>query len=215
MREAAGAERVAYWGNAYLASTRQSYHCALGFFSERDFYTAYSYLFISFNNLYCLLGRFDGGEPSKIRAAVNRIPRDKIDDIYTARYAHLIEALNDGIPVQFSAGPDSGVLSGGVINMRDYFLGKDATKCIAHVHQVAPASGPAEEKRKTMEEVAAVLLYTVRNNQFHAFKAPNQPLDERTLENAYCLLLPIVTALLPLAERTVDEAVIGPSHLSS
>ena len=52
-------------------------------FDADDPFTAYLYLFVAFNNLYCLLARFDGSESAKIRAALDLLPLTEIDRMYT------------------------------------------------------------------------------------------------------------------------------------
>jgi len=198
-------QRIAYWGGAYLESTRESYRRAEEFFRQGDPFTAYLYLFVAFNNLYCLTARFDGDERVKIRAALGDVPAGEIDRFYTRDYVDLVDSLNDGTTEQFVEGPDAGPPARGIVNMRDYFLGKGETACVAHIGEVAPVSASSDDKRRTLQEVAASLLYTVRNNQFHAVKGPHRLADQWTLETAYRLLLPITEALLPIAERTVKN----------
>jgi len=200
-------QRIAYWGGAYLESTRESYRRAEEFFREGDAFTAYLNLFVAFNNLYCLIARFDGHERAKIRAALKNVPAEEIDRFYTSDYVDLINSLNDGPTEQFVEGPDAGARIQGIVNMQTYFLGKRPSDCVAHIREVAPGWASSDDKRNTLQEVAASLLYTVRNNQFHAVKGPHRLADQYTLESAYRLLLPLVGALLPMAERTVRSAV--------
>ena len=82
-QEQRAAERIRYWGEAYLQSTRESHRRAQQFFDADDPFTAYLYLFVAFNNLYCLLARFDGSESAKIRAALDLLPLTEIDRMYT------------------------------------------------------------------------------------------------------------------------------------
>jgi len=201
------ARRIRYWGRLYLDSTLDSDRRAGQFFSEGDFFTAYLYLFVVFNNLYCLVARFDGAEPAKIRAALDEVGADEIDRVYTEDYVGLINSLNTGAPEQFVRGPDAGAHVQGITNMRDYFLGKDRIDCVAHVNTVAPAGASTEVKRRTLQEVASRLLYTVRNNQFHAVKHPRRQADLLTLRTAYRILRPIVDALMPVAQNIVPNRV--------
>lgn len=196
-------ERIRYWGEAYLQSTRESYRRATEFSNAQDPFTAYLYLFVAFNNLYCLLARFDDSEQAKIRAALKRLALAEIDRIYTPEYVSRIRELNDRPTEQFVEGPDAGSQARGVVDMRRYFLGKEAAECVRHVESLASSEAPVEDKLKTLQEVAACLLYTVRNNQFHAVKGPRRLADQLTLEAAYLLLLPLVDALTPVAEQTV------------
>ncbi len=202
--------RIAYWGDAYLQSTRESYRRAHRFFNrtnrDPDPFTAYLYLFVAFNNLYCLLARFDGREADKIRAALDQVPTDDIERLYTEEYVELISSLNDAPTEQFVVGPDAGAPVQGIVNMRDYFLGKDPRDCVAHVSAVAPALASTEDKRRSLQEVASSLLYTVRNNQFHAIKGPHRLADQSTLGTAYQLLLPLVQALLPIAQHRTQPS---------
>jgi hypothetical protein len=144
-------DRLRYWGDAYLQSTRESYRRAARFFSvEGDPFTAYLYLFVAFNNLYCLLARFDGQEPPKIRAALEFLPPADVERIYGPPYLELIRELNDRPTEQFVEGPDAGATVRGVVNMRDYFLGKSPAECVAHVMSVAPLDGSTDAKRETL-----------------------------------------------------------------
>lgn len=196
--------RISYWGRSYLDSTLESFNRAEQFYQRQDFFTAYMYLFVSFNNLYCLLAGFADTEPAKIRAALKDLPERKITGFYTADYVRLINCLNDGPPLQFLQGPDSGSSEQGILNMRDYFLGKETAQRVVHVSKVSLPTAPAADKKHTLQEVAACLLYTIRNNQFHAVKGAQNLADQRTLETAYRLLLPIVEALIPRADRYVN-----------
>jgi hypothetical protein len=199
-------QRIAYWGDSYLQSTKESHRRAKEFRRRRDYFTAYLYLFIAFNNLYCLLTRFSGSQPTKIRAAVGLIADEGIASIYTAGYVrHLVE-LNQRVPEQFSTGPDKGAAQTGIVNMGDYFLGKDPDACIARIDNAASVDAPTEEKRRTLKEMAASLLYTVRNNQFHAIKGAHILADETTLEVAYKLLEPLVRALIPVGRQEIEVA---------
>ena len=123
----------------------------------------------------------------------------------------MISELNDRPTEQFVEGPDAGSQVRGIVNMRDYFLGKDPAECMAHVAAVASREASVEDKRKTLQDVAASLLYTVRNNQFHAVKGPQRLADQFTLEAAFQMLLPVVDALTPIAEQTVQELRVSSS----
>jgi len=195
-------ERFSYWGDAYLQSTRESYRRAAGFFSRGDAFTAYLYLFVAFNNLYCLLARFRGGERAKIGAALKQVRAEDIDRVYTPDYVELINSLNQGRTEQFVQGPDAGAGVQGIVNMGDYFLGKDPVDCVAHVGTVAPALASTEDKRRSLEGVASSLLYTVRNNQFHAIKGPHRLADQSTLGTADQLLLPLGRVLMSVTDDT-------------
>jgi hypothetical protein len=198
-------ERIRYWGRAYLDSTLDSHRRAKQFFSERDSFTAYLYLFVVFNNLYCLLARFEGEEKQKIRAAIGRLPDEAIERIYTPHYARLLEDLNSGQPEQFVFGPDAARPLEGIVNMGKYFLGKEPGACTSHIEKVTPAGASTQEKKSTLGDLAAELLYTIRNNQFHAVKGAQRLTDTRTLELAYRLLAPIAQAMLPMATREVGQ----------
>ena len=70
-------ERIAYWGESYLESTDKSYSYAREFFQcaqrfpeqKENYFTAYLYLFVTFNNLYSFIADFNGKERTKIRNA--------------------------------------------------------------------------------------------------------------------------------------------------
>jgi hypothetical protein len=168
-------KRIAYSGESYLESTRESYRQAKRFFHKGNSFTAYLYMFVSFNNLYCLLAHFDGREPDKIRAAIEKLPEEQIESLDTDEYFRLACQLNDRIPEQFKIGPELGSTLRGVVNMQKYFLGKDPTDRIAHVNEVTPVDATTPEKRRTLQELGACLLYTTRNNQFHAITRCSQP----------------------------------------
>ena len=51
-------KRIAYWGRTYLDSTQESLRLAMVFQRKNDYFTAYMYLFVAFNNLYSLLAGF-------------------------------------------------------------------------------------------------------------------------------------------------------------
>ncbi len=204
MRAELADERIRYWGRAYLASTRESYRRAQLFFNRCDFFTAYLYLFVAFNNLYCFLARIDGTEPEKIRVALEKVPLQEIESFYRSDYVRDIRFLNDGPSAQFREGPDSRAPVEGIPNMRNYFLGKEPAQCVAHVDHVAPATAGARAKRGTLQEVAGCLLYAIRNNQFHAVKGARALGDQTTLKTAYQILHPIVHSLMPLGEEVVE-----------
>lgn len=189
------AERVEAWGGEYLAASGQSFERARHSAHDEDWFTAYLYLFVAFNNLYCLLARFDGGERDKIGEALKILPARDIEDFYDAQYVAQIQGLNDGLPEQFSDGPDAGTLLPGIVNMKDYFMGYEASECVAHVDKVSSALSSTDEKRPTLTAISATLLYTVRNNQFHAVKGPRREADLRTLRTAYHVLLPLAQSL--------------------
>lgn len=197
-------QRITFWGDSYLQSTKESYCRAQRFFDQEDYFTAYLYLFAAFNNLYCLLARFERNERSKIRWAVERIEDSYIPSIYTPEYFSHLDELNQRTPEQFFEGPDKGAALSGVVNMKDYLLGKEPDACVAHVESVAPVESGTQEKRRTLQDLAACLLYTVRNNQFHAIKGPHNLADQRTLLLAYKLLAPIVRALLVMGEKGIQ-----------
>jgi hypothetical protein len=184
-----------------LASTRESYRRANAFFDQGDPFTAYLYLFVAFNNLYCLLADFDGTEREKIDRALERIPTSVLRALYTPDFVDRVLELNGSTTEQFVSGPDSGTEVPGIINMKDYFLGRPAAECIAHVEVVADSSASDSDKLKTIQAVADSLLYTIRNNQFHAVKGAHRITDQRTLIAAYHLLRPLVDALLPLGDQ--------------
>lgn len=189
------AERVEAWGGEYLDACGQSLERARHSAQDEDWFTAYLYLYVAFNNLYCLLARFEGREPDKMGEALKILPARDIEDFYDAHYVALILGLNDGLPEQFSDGPDAGTLLPGIINMKDYFVGYEAAECVAHVDRVSSATSSTDEKRETLTAISATLLYTVRNNQFHAVKGPRREADLRTLRAAYHVLLPVAQSL--------------------
>jgi len=198
---AKSAERIEFWGREYLSACRQSLERARNFGRNADWFTAYLYLFVAFNNIYCLLASFDGREREKIAAALQEIPAHQLDELDNQQYLTLIRDLNDGLPEQFSAGPDFGVQLPGIIKMKEYFLGYEPPECVAHVDKVSSLLSSTDDKRETLAAVSAELLLAIRNNQFHAVKGPRREADLRTLENAYHLLLPLAEKLYAVAER--------------
>ena len=193
-------QRIAYWRNSYLASTRKSYGMAQEFFEQRCYFTAYLYLFVTFNNLYSLRADFNGGERTKIRNAVDCIPDEWVNSFYTEEYRNSIERLNERTPEQCIYGPDAGTKHCGVVDMQGYFQGECLCKCVKHIKHIAIKEDSVEAKKCTLQNLAAELLYMVRNNQFHSIKDANNIMDEDVLQLAYCLLDPIVGSLLQLAD---------------
>ncbi len=203
-------ERMAAWGEEYLRSTRNSCERAGQFFRDKDFFSAYLYLFVAFNNLYRLLVGFDGEEKAKIRDVIEKVPTEAIDCFYTCEYVDLINALNEGTPEQFKFEPEIDLTLNGITGLRSYFLGKEPRQCVAHVAQVvAMSTDSAEEKRMTLQSVAAELLYTIRNNQFHAVKGPQSAADLATLKVAYRVLKPVVDELLLVGDVAVRSGSAG------
>jgi hypothetical protein len=200
-------QRIAHWGESYLKSTTESYRRAKRFSHKGDYFTSLPVLFACFNNLYCLLSRFDREEKEscKIQAAVGELPAEQIESLYTDEYFRLVCQLNDRIPEQFTSGPDASSTLHGVVNMGKYFSGKEPDVCVAHVRGVAPVYATTDKKRTTLQKLAASILYTVRNNQFHVVKGPHNLADEEVLKAAYTLLEPLVKALLHVAWREVGD----------
>jgi hypothetical protein len=199
-------QRIASWGESYLESTRESYRRTKKFSLKGDYFTAYLYMFIGFNNLYSLLARCVKRETCKIRAAVEMLSDEQIESLYTDEYFRLACQLNDRIPEQFKCGPDVGSTLPGVVNMQKYFSGKASADCIAHINEVTPVDATIQEKRCTLQKLAACLLYTTRNNQFHALKGPHNLADKTTLEWAYKLLEPLVSALILVGKHKIEVA---------
>lgn len=198
-------KRMAFWGGPYLESAAESYRQAKSHYARGDYFTGYLYLFVAFNNIYCLLvPRSSSGEASKIRMAVTRLSDQAVEDLYTENYIRKVTRLNCRLPKQFQVGPDKGEPYRGIINMRHYFAGARAEACVEHIY-VAQPDGAIEDKRKTLEELAASLLYAVRNNQFHAIKGPGNPSDENVVRISYKLLEPIVKALFGTAREQVEN----------
>jgi hypothetical protein len=196
-------QRIAFWGDDYLRFTKESKRRAAKFHSQGDHFTAYMYLFVAFNNLYCLLAGFKGQEADKITCAVRRIPGARIRLFYTAEYVDLIRSLNDGAPEQLVREPDNGERGEGIVNMGRYFAGQPVSRCLAHIDEVAEPAASIGECTSTLAELASTLLFTIRNNQFHAIKGVTNLADQFTLERAFGLLLPIVNALLPIATNEI------------
>ena len=187
-------KRINVWRGPYLASTRKSYHRAQGFFQKGDYFTAYLYLFVTFNNLYSYLARFgNGSESDRIRNAIGCITDDNVAQIYNSQYLEVLNCLNERTPEQDGGGRL------GVVNMRYYLQGKDPCVYVKHIKHIANEEASAVEKKCTLQNLAAELLYTIRNNQFHAIKDPIT--DESVLRWAYCLLDPIVCVLLQVADQ--------------
>jgi hypothetical protein len=210
--------RLAYWGGSFLLSTEESLRraeefAAAGLDGSADHFTAYMYLFVAFNNLYALLGRSANGQKGKIEAAIDALDVAVIDLLYDQEYLLLIHELNDGPPEQLVYGPDKvrppRVPCDGVVNMGEYLFGKSAANWIEHVQTVAPTSAAPADKVLTLKQVASRLLYTIRNNQFHAVKGAQNMHDVLTVELAYRLLFPIVQSLIPIAKLEVRKLTLG------
>ena len=88
--------------------------------------------------------------------------------------------------------------------MQRYFQGKDLADCVKHIEEVANEEACVEEKKRTLKDLAAELLYTIRNNQFHSIKGANNIVDKDVLQSAYCLLEPIVESLFPVSYKKLE-----------
>lgn len=175
------------------------------FASKGQWFTAYLYLFVAFNNLYSWLAPDERRQGTRIRKAIGVLETTTIDDLYTHEYVSLIQELNGRTPIQFTKGPDRGARKRGILNMQKYFSGDHARDCVAHVRTVVLVEATAEDKRKTLQDVAACLLYTVRNNQFHAVKGHQDEYDRDTLRRAYEVLLPLTTSLFDVAASQLSH----------
>lgn len=201
--------RIAYWGDSYIRSTRKSHLRAQRFAQKDDYFTAYMYLFAAFNNLYSLLAGFNSrGEAEKIKVAIGKFQSEHIDSIYTADYIQNLNNLNRRTPEQFKDGPDECSAQRGVVNMQKYFLGNDPSACAVSINEIeiAALDDTARQKLITVQQLASTVLYTIRNNHFHAVKGANNLLDKNVLKLAYKLLNPIVQALLPLGQQEITDA---------
>lgn len=211
-RQAAeAARRISVWGTMYLDSTRESIRRANSFLEQDDPFTGYLYLFVAFNNLYSLLAQFAGKETVKIRHALAKLPGDAISLFYTSDYVELVNDLNDSFPEQTLSEPDGAGVGRGIIDMKAFFLGHDLDTCIKHAMNIAAVDASPEEKLGTIQDVAEELLFTVRNNQFHAIKGPHRLADQRTLLVAFRLLRPMVDALLELAQEKCATLRVQPN----
>lgn len=197
-------ERIAYWGKSYLDSAEKSHRYAQEFFQcsqrfpeqEENYFTAYLYLFVTFNNLYSFLAEFkNGSEIDRIKDAIGCIPDDDVTRIYNRQYHDVLISLNQRPTEQLPG-------LRGIVNMRDYFRGKKRSCCVKHIQEIASVNDSPNEKKLTLKNLAAQLLYTVRNNQFHAIKDPIT--DVNVLRWAYCLLDPIVWALFPVSYKKLE-----------
>ena len=194
-------ERIKCWRDWYLRLTEESYRMACSSQRHDDYFTAYLYLFVTFNNLYSLRADFSkGGQDEKIKYAVGFIPNELVDKFYDKEYRKSIECLNDRTPEQFKCGPDAGAEGRGVLDMLRYFRGEDLDTCVKRIKEIANEKAPAEEKKLTLQNLAVELLYTIRNNQFHSIKGSADRMDVNVLWLAYRLLDPIVGSLLQLAD---------------
>ena len=201
-----GADRIKFWGREYLSACRQTLQEAKRFAAREDWFTAYLCLFVAFNNAYCLVARFDGLERDKIATALQKVPDRQIDELYNQQYVSLVHDLNDGLPEQFSDGPDHGVQLQGIVKMKEYFLGYEPQDCVAHIETVSAAESSTDEKRQTLAALSAGLLLAIRNNEFHAVKGPRKEADRRTLKMAYKLLLPLAENVYATAESGTKQS---------
>ncbi len=215
-RDSVGARRREESRDWYFEATKANldragfFHKNAGFCSDgSNHFTAYMYLFVAFNNLYnwhaWRCARAGDSQPEKIKSAVRSLTDQAVRKIYTPNYSKRISVLNDRRPKQIDDG-ECDLDVHGVLKMDQYFTGSTISSCVAHVEPASLATTGADptEQRDTIAEVAAKLLYTVRNNQFHAVKGAIDPDDREVLETAYALLHPISLALLKAMRQSAE-----------
>lgn len=203
-----GSTRRARCRTWYFESADASLHLAESFHEKAEsgsdglnHFTAYMYLFVAFNNLYNWYAwghaRAGDSQQKKIKAVVRSLTDQAAREIYTPQYVERILDLNVRQPKQLDdAERDMNVQ--GVLNMDEYFRGGRIPSCLARLQDesIATTEDAPTQQRETIAELAATLLYTVRNNQFHAVKGVIDADDREVLEMAYALLHPISLALL-------------------
>jgi hypothetical protein len=165
-------------------------------------FLAYSLLFTSFNNYYSLLADFKGSNPAKIGKAIKTyLSEDSIKDFYTYYYECLIRELTSHTPFELRNTEDS--QRKGILNLEKFFQGQSIDECICNLEEseVASHTDSVQSKKETLIMIATQLLWTIRNNQFHAIKDGRRDDDLRVLEWSYKILCPIVTSLKKAAER--------------
>src|SRR2546425_9160549 len=111
-------ERIKRWGAEYIGSAERSLKDAKQFASKEDWFTAYTYLFIAFNNLYCWHSKFHGDEREKIKAALKRLPGSCVNSFYDNHYVSLIRELNDRTPEEFGSSAEVIEDATGILKMR-------------------------------------------------------------------------------------------------
>ena len=204
-----GAKRRAVWCKRYLQSTRDSLVRAKCFHGKEDpdHFTAYIYLFVAFNNVYSWYdwinppprARKPPSEPDRIKRAVQSLLKpDAAQQIYTATgYFDCIVNLNKRRPAQL--GENEFPEAHGILRMAEYFRGvSEPLRLVSCLEggSIASLTDEATKQRDTLAELAAGLLYSVRNNQFHSQKGVQNFDDDEVLKTAYALLFPISDALL-------------------
>src|SRR5688572_3411539 len=94
-------KRLKYWQFTFLESALVSQREAARFLTNSDYFTAYLYLFIAFNNAYSLLNNFaQGGQKESIRATISQLADDQIEAFYDKQYLEAILFLNESPPLQ-------------------------------------------------------------------------------------------------------------------
>jgi hypothetical protein len=186
-------QRLNHHGQRYLTSTQNMWNLACEHRMRGDYMSGYLCLWVVFNNLYSWLAAFsENGERTRIEAAIhsllpNAAARILGDDDYHERIRRLNQRQTNEEPTLH-----------GIIDMQKYFRGAPQAEFL---QQAKVTTGTDTEK---LVSVATVLLYTVRNNLFHAIKDPMGEVP--IVEDAYHLLEPIVGALLGVAlERAVGR----------
>jgi len=211
-------ERQARLSSDYFESTRESLARAQRFHEEDDHFTAYLYAYIAFNNLYRWLGGFGSSEKEAIKSAIKRLPIGAMKTLYTKDYVDTIKQLNcreiNGLndrEIEQLKDREVDGLNGcekvrGILNIQRYLNGAEVgvtPGLIVRLSEVAESNASPCEKRDTLIHLACDLLYTVRNNQFHAVKS--SIVDKAVLEMGFNLLFPIANALLDIADRTRQD----------
>ena len=195
MEEEKAKQRLGEWGGLYLKATKDTYELAKKHRKKGDPFSAYLCAWVSFNNLYSLLSRFSGGEKERMRIVLRMLSPKDVEYIFNGDYKRNIESLNNRWTQELYNHQ-------GIVNMQVFFRGKPPDKSVKRI--VISKEESIEGRLKVLTSVVIELLYTVRNNLFHAKKDSRSESDEEVLKTALCLLEPLIEVLLPKAEELVQ-----------
>ena len=168
---------------------------------NNEYISAYLCLWVAFNNLYSLLTNFSKkGEKRMIEEAIRALPELKINQLLNNQeYVKRFHCLNNR---QIREAPDFY----GLMDMRSFFRGRPLGQCAKRLTlDVPPESGSLTAKQDFFVQLGTQLLYTARNNLFHAVNGPDDPGDKTVAENAYHLLEPWIAPLLEAAKKQSNE----------
>ena len=164
-------QRLQKWSPFFLRASSDMFKLARRHRENNEYISAYLCLWVAFNNLYSLLTKFSQEEEKRmIEEAIRALPELKINQFLSDReYVTRFHCLNNR---QIREAPDFC----GLMNMRSFFKGRPLGQCVERLTlDVPPESGSLTAKQDFFFQLGARLLYTARNNLFHAVKDPDDP----------------------------------------